>query len=78
MVLLMNDNYTTMDFVEEILKLVFHKSPEEANRIMLTTHGNGHWAVGVYTLDIANTKAQQVHQAGKECGFPLRCIVEKA
>ena len=78
MVILLNDNYTTKEFVVEILKLVFHKNPEEATRIMLNVHHKGRGVVGVYTWDIANTKANQVHTIAKECEYPLRCIVEEA
>jgi len=78
MVILLNDNYTTKEFVVEVLKLVFHKNPEEANRIMLNVHHKGRGVVGVYTWDIANTKASQVHAIAKEYEYPLRCIVEEA
>ena len=78
MVVLLNDNYTTKEFVVEVLKLVFHKNPEEANRIMLNVHHKGRGVVGVYTWDIANTKASQVHTIAKEYEYPLRCIVEEA
>jgi ATP-dependent Clp protease adaptor protein ClpS len=75
-VILLNDHYTTMDFVVEILMAIFHKAPEDANRIMLDVHRKGKGMVGVYPWDIAATKAEQVHQAARECEFPLRCIVE--
>jgi ATP-dependent Clp protease adaptor protein ClpS len=75
-VILLNDHYTTMDFVVEILMVIFHKGPEDANRIMLDVHRKGKGTVGVYPWDIAATKAEQVHQAARECEFPLRCIVE--
>ena len=78
MVVLLNDNYTTKEFVVEVLKLIFHKNPEEANRIMLNVHHKGRGMVGVYTWDIAQTKASQVHSIAKECEYPLRCIVEEA
>ena len=78
MVILLNDNYTTREFVVEVLQLVFHKNPEEARTIMLRVHNNGRGVVGVYTWDIANTKANQVHAIAKEYQFPLRCIVEEA
>ena len=78
MVILLNDNYTTKEFVVEVLKLVFHKNPEEANRIMLNVHHKGRGVVGLYTWDIANTKASQVHAIAKENEFPLRCIVEES
>ena len=77
-VVLLNDNYTTKEFVVEILKLVFHKNTEEANSIMLNVHHKGRGTVGIYTWDIANTKANQVHAIAKECEYPLRCIVEEA
>jgi ATP-dependent Clp protease adaptor protein ClpS len=75
-VILLNDHYTTMDFVVEVLKMIFHKSLEDANRIMLDVHQKGKGVVGVYSWDIATTRAEQVHAAARENGFPLRCIVE--
>ena len=77
MVILLNDNYTTKEFVVEVLMLVFHKNPEEANRIMLNVHHKGRGMVGVYTWDIAQTKASQVHSIAKQYEYPLRCIVEE-
>ena len=77
-VILLNDHYTTMEFVVEILMLIFHKTPEDANKIMLDVHRKGKGLVGVYSWDIAATKAQQVHIAAKERQYPLRCIVEPA
>ena len=78
MVILLNDNYTTREFVVEILKLIFHKNPEEAVTIMLNVHNKGRGIVGVYTWDIAQTKANQVHAIAKQHDYPLRCIVEEA
>ena len=77
-VVLLNDDYTTRDFVVEILELVFHKNHEEASRIMLNVHHKGRGIVGAYTWDIASTKAYQVHAIAKENDFPLRCVVEEA
>ena len=77
-VILLNDHYTTMDFVVEVLMVIFHKSLEESNRIMLDVHRKGKGLVGVYPWDIAATKAEQVHAAAREREFPLRCIVEPA
>jgi len=77
-VILLNDNFTSKEFVVEILKLVFHKNPGEANRIMLNVHHKGRGVVGVYTWDIAQTKANQVHTLAKQYEYPLRCIVEEA
>jgi len=78
MVILLNDNYTTRDFVVEILKLVFHKNHAEAKKIMLNVHHKGRGVVGIYTWDIAHTKANQVHVIAKQNDFPLKCIVEEA
>ncbi|MDR1231535.1 MAG: ATP-dependent Clp protease adapter ClpS [Spirochaetaceae bacterium] len=75
-VVLINDDYTTMDFVVKILELVFHKSQAEAEEIMLAVHNNGRAVVGVYTEDIARTKVSQVHTLATASQFPLACTVE--
>ena len=75
-VILLNDDYTAMDFVVEVLMVVFHKKSEDAARIMLDVHKKGKGIVGQYPWDIASTKAEQVHEAARENEFPLRCIVE--
>jgi ATP-dependent Clp protease adaptor protein ClpS len=75
-VILLNDHYTTMDFVVDVLMTIFHKTIEDANKIMLDVHKKGKGIVGQYSLDIAATKAEQVHVAARENEFPLRCIVE--
>ena len=77
-VILLNDHYTTMEFVVEILLAIFHKSFPDATKIMLDVHKKGKGVVGVYTWDIAATKAEQVHGAAEANEFPLRCIVEPA
>ena len=77
-VILLNDDYTTRDFVVEILKLIFHKNHEEATRIMLNVHRRGRGAAGVYTWDIALTKVNQVHDLARQYEFPLRCVLEEA
>ena len=77
-VVLLNDNYTTMEFVVEILMVIFHKNMGDANRIMLDVHKKGKGTVGLYPWDIAATKVEQVHVAARENQFPLRCIVEPA
>lgn len=77
-VFLLNDDYTTMDFVVHILKMVFHKSPVEATQTMLHVHKNGKGLAGAYTRDIAETKVDRVHRLAREHGFPLRCMLEKA
>jgi len=75
-VILLNDHYTSMDFVVEILMGIFHKDLEDANRIMLDVHRKGKGLVGLYSWDIAATKMEQVHAAARVNEFPLRCIVE--
>ena len=77
MVVLLNDNFTTREFVVAILQLVFHKNPQEAKRIMLNVHHKGRGTVGVYTWDIAQTKVNQVHSIAKQYEFPLKCVVEE-
>jgi ATP-dependent Clp protease adaptor protein ClpS len=76
MVILLNDNYTTKEFVVEILMLIFHKDPVEANYIMMNVHRKGRGIVGIYSYDIAQTKANQVHSMAKQFEYPLRCINE--
>jgi ATP-dependent Clp protease adaptor protein ClpS len=78
LVILLNDDYTTMDFVIEVLMSIFQKNIEDANKIMLDVHNKGRGAVGIYPWDIAATKAEQVHAMARENEFPLRCIVEPA
>ena len=77
-VILHNDDYTTMDFVIEILIVVFHKPAAEATRIMLDVHKNGKGFCGVYTYDIATTKIDRVHQLARRREFPLKCSLEEA
>jgi ATP-dependent Clp protease adaptor protein ClpS len=77
-VLLLNDDYTTMEFVVTVLMTVFHKSLPEATRIMLDVHKKGRGTVGTYSYDIAATKINQVHELARQNGFPLKCIMEKA
>jgi ATP-dependent Clp protease adaptor protein ClpS len=76
-VLLHNDDYTTMEFVVEILMLVFNKTPEEAVRIMLNVHQKGVGICGVYTFEVSETKVNTVHSLARENGFPLKCSMEK-
>ncbi len=76
-VLLHNDHYTTMEFVIEVLRVVFHKSIIEATKIMLDVHRKGIGVVGTFTYDIARTRAERVMRMARERDFPLRCTVEK-
>ncbi len=77
-VLLLNDDFTTMEFVVSVLMTVFHKSIPEATRLMLDVHKKGRATVGIYGYDIAVTKINQVHQLARQNGFPLKCTMEKA
>ena len=76
--LLHNDDYTTMEFVVEVLRKVFHKSPAEATRIMLLVHKSGTGVCGVYTAEMAETKVEMVHHLARKSGFPLQCSMEEA
>jgi len=76
-VLLHNDDYTTMEFVVEVLMFVFNKSTEESTRIMLNVHRQGMGLCGLYTYEIAETKVDAVHNLARERGFPLKCSMEK-
>ncbi len=76
-VIILNDDYTTMDFVVQILVDLFNKDLVEANRIMLDIHNNGEGLAGVYTYEIAHTKLIEVHAKASDCGFPLQCRLEK-
>ncbi|HDT11879.1 MAG TPA: ATP-dependent Clp protease adapter ClpS [bacterium] len=76
-VIMLNDNYTTMEFVTDILKNIFRKSAREATEIMLSIHNKGSGVAGIYAYDIALTKVKQVHDEAAKNGFPLKCILEK-
>lgn len=77
-VLLMNDDYTPMEFVVSILMGIFKKSQEEATRVMLNVHQTGIGTCGVYTFEVAETKVAQVMDAAKRNQHPLQCTLEKA
>ncbi|MGD2184979.1 MAG: ATP-dependent Clp protease adapter ClpS [Desulfobacterales bacterium] len=76
-VLLLNDDYTAMDFVVEVLRFVFHKSIEDATRIMLNVHHNGVGLCGIYSYEVAETKINTTEALARESGFPLKCIMER-
>jgi len=76
-VLLHNDDYTSMDFVIEVLTGVFHKTQAQAEQIMLQIHEKGKAICGVYSFEIAQTKAQQVKQKAKQNEFPLLATIEE-
>jgi ATP-dependent Clp protease adaptor protein ClpS len=75
-VLLHNDDYTTMEFVVEILMMVFNKSVEESTRIMLNVHQKGIGVCGIYTYELAETKVDTVERIARANGFPLKCSME--
>lgn len=77
-VVMLNDDYTTMEFVVEVLMRVFHKSQEQAMALMQTIHQKGRAVCGIFPYEIAETKALQVRKMAKANSFPLRCIVEEA
>lgn len=75
-VLLLNDDYTTMDFVVEVLETVFHKQPAEAFRIMMMVHTQGKGLCGVYPYEVAETKVATVVDLARSKGFPLLAAME--
>ena len=76
-VLLLNDDFTPMEFVIHILERFFRKSPEEATQIMLHVHNNGVGECGVYTYEVAETKVTQVMDFARKNQHPLQCVMEK-
>lgn len=75
-VFLHNDDYTTMDFVIEVLQSVFRKGAIEATALMLQIHRQQKALCGLYPYEIAETKVDKVHKLAREAGFPLRCSLE--
>ncbi len=76
-VILLNDDYTSMDFVVDVLITIFHKEVEEAIDIMFSVHEKGRGVCGIYTKEIAETKVMQVSDLANEYEFPLRAIMEE-
>jgi ATP-dependent Clp protease adaptor protein ClpS len=77
-VILLNDDYTTMEFVVAVLESVFQKSPAEAYRVMMQVHQQGRGIAGVYPWEVAETKAATVCDQAKGAGFPLKAVTEEA
>jgi ATP-dependent Clp protease adaptor protein ClpS len=77
-VVLINDDYTTMEFVVHVLEAVFDKGPAEAYRIMMEVHNGGRGVCGAYTYEVAETKVETVHEMARSEGFPLRAGIEEA
>ena len=77
-VVLLNDDYTTMDFVVHVLESLFHRSPAEAVQIMLHVHQKGIGVAGVYPYGVAETKVALVEDLARQHEYPLRCSIEEA
>jgi ATP-dependent Clp protease adaptor protein ClpS len=77
-VVLLNDDYTTMEFVIHVLEKVFDKGPAEAYRVMMEVHTRGRGICGTYTYEVAETKVDTVHEMARTEGFPLRAAIEEA
>lgn len=76
-VILLNDDYTTMEFVVQVLESVFHKTPVEAHRITMQVHTQGHGVCGAYSYDVAETKVATTHELARRAGFPLQATLEE-
>ena len=76
-VILLNDDYTTMEFVLQVLETVFHKAPAAAHRIMMQVHVEGHAVCGAYSHELAETKVARVQDLAKRNGFPLQATLEE-
>ncbi|MCK4981581.1 MAG: ATP-dependent Clp protease adapter ClpS [Victivallaceae bacterium] len=76
-VLLLNDDYTTMDFVVMVMMVVFRKSLEESQKVMINIHKNGKGLCGIYAFEVAETKAAQVAAMAEQHKFPLKCSLEE-
>jgi ATP-dependent Clp protease adaptor protein ClpS len=77
-VLLLNDDYTTMEFVVHVLEEVFQKSPAEAYQIMMHVHVQGRGLAGIYPWEVAETKAETVITMARDAGYPLKAVTEEA
>jgi ATP-dependent Clp protease adaptor protein ClpS len=77
-VVLINDDYTTMEFVVHVLEAIFDKGPAEAYRIMMEVHTQGRGVCGAYTYEVAETKVATVHEMARTEGFPLHAGIEEA
>lgn len=76
-VILHNDDFTTMEFVVNVLEGIFNKSPAEAYGIMMQVHVQGQGVCGAYTFEVAETKIATVHEQAHDAGFPLRASMEE-
>jgi ATP-dependent Clp protease adaptor protein ClpS len=76
-VMLLNDNYTPMEFVTDVLEQIFRKTPPEANQIMLHVHFRGSGVCGTYPYAVAESKVETVHARARKEGHPLRAVLEE-
>ena len=77
-VILLNDDYTTMEFVLNVLERLFQKTPAESYRIMMQVHVNGSGIAGVYPWEVAETKVETLTSLARQAQFPLRAAIEEA
>jgi ATP-dependent Clp protease adaptor protein ClpS len=77
-VVLLNDDYTTMEFVIHVLETIFQKSPAEAYQIMMHVHVNGRGIAGIYPWEVAETKVDAVVSQARGAGYPLMAVTEEA
>ena len=77
-VVLLNDDYTTMEFVMHVLEMLFQKSPAESYRIMMQVHLNGKGIAGIYPWEVAETKVDALTSMARAAEFPLRAAIEEA
>ncbi len=75
-VVMLNDDFTPMEFVTDVLMRFFHKTEEVANQLMMQVHHDGSARCGIFTRDLAETKIHQVETASRTSGHPLRCMME--
>ena len=76
-VILLNDDFTPMDFVTHVLQKFFNKSPEEAQKVMLDVHKKGQGIAGVFSFEVAETKVFLTNNLSKQNKYPLKCTMEK-
>ena len=77
-VVLINDDYTPVDFVIAVLMQIFNKPAEEASAITLHIHNNGRGVAGIFTLEIAKQKQEESHRAARAYGYPLKVVIEES
>ena len=76
-VILLNDDYTSMEFVVYILETIFHKTPTEAHNLMMSVHTTGSGVAGVFSFEVAEMKVAMVTEAARQNEYPLRCVLEE-